>query len=385
MDPTVRRLIEALHHAPWQYALAVTGGGSGAAALLLNVPGGSRTVLEVVVPYQEQALTEYLGQRPENFCSSATTREMAARALDRARWLAPGAPVLGVGCTASLATDRPKRGDHRFHVAVHSGDGVTIHSLTLVKGARDRPGEEAVLDAVLLNALATACGIPERVPPPLLAGEEVVVEQTALGDLFANLIRGERSVVCMEADGRLRGDAPPPAALLPGAFNPVHAGHWGMAEAAARRGGPVAFELSVVNVDKPPLAAEEVRRRVAQFAWRAPAWITRAPTFVEKAERFPGVVFVVGADTAARIVAPRYYGDSEANRDAALGRIRERGCRFLVAGRADESGRFVGVEHLDLPAAHQDLFEPIGEAEFRTDISSTQLRAPGQRGPSDPA
>jgi nicotinamide mononucleotide (NMN) deamidase PncC len=380
MDPSHRRLIEALHQAPVKYTLAVTGGGAGAAALLLNVPGGSRTVLEVVVPYQERACVEYLGHRPANFCSTATAQEMAARALERARWLAPGEAVLGVGCTASLATDRPKRGDHRFHVAVHRGDQVTTHTLTLLKGARDRAGEEAVLDAVLLNAMAAACGIAERVAIPLLPGEEVVVETTGSPDLLLALLRGEIAALCAEVDGRLRTDAPPPAALLPGAFNPVHAGHWGMAAAAARRTGrSVAFELSVVNVDKPPLAAEEVRKRVGQFTWRAPLWITRAPTFAEKAALFRGVLFVVGADTAGRIVAARYYQDSEALRDEALAGIRAQGCRFLVAGRADAMGEFVGLEGLHLPPAHSDLFEGIPQKEFELAISSSQLRELQQR------
>jgi hypothetical protein len=378
MDPSLRHLIEALHHAPTKYVLAVAGGGAGAAALLFNVPGGSRTVLEVVVPYQEQTLIEYLGHRPASFCSAATARDMAVRALERARWLAPGESVLGVSCTASLATDRPKRGDHRLHVAVHTDDHVTIHTLTLLKGARDRPGEEAVLDAVLLNALAAACGIAERVVPPLLPGEEVVIEPISCGDPLAALQRGELSVVCAEVDGRLRSDAPPPAVLLPGAFNPVHAGHWGMAEAVARRTGrAVAFELSAVNVDKPPLTAVAVRRRMEQFTWRAPLWITRAPTFAEKAALFPGAVFVVGADTAARIVAPRYYQESEACRDEALASLRARGCRFLVAGRADVSGRFMGMADLRLLPAHVDLFEEIPRVEFELDVSSTQLRASG--------
>jgi nicotinamide mononucleotide (NMN) deamidase PncC len=378
MDPSLRRLIEALHNAPTKYVLAVTGGGAGAAALLLNVPGGSRTVLEVVVPYQEQTLIEHLGHRPASFCSAATAREMAVRALERARWLAPGGQVLGVGCTASLATDRPKRGAHRLHVAVHTDDDVTIHTLTLLKDARDRAGEEAVLDAVLLNALAAACGIPERVVAPLLPGENVLIEPIPCGDPLAALLRGELSVVCAEVDGWLRSEAPPPAVLLPGAFNPVHAGHWGMAAAVTRRTGrAVAFELSVINVDKRPLTAVEVRRRMEQFTWRAPLWITRAPTFAEKAALFPGAAFVVGADTAARIVAPRYYQESEACRDEALAGLRARGCRFLVAGRADGSGRFIAMEELSLPPAHGDLFEEIPRGEFELDVSSTQLRASG--------
>src|SRR5437868_3232769 len=112
MDPSTRALIEALHReAPYRYVLALTGGGAAAAAQLLNVPGGSRTLLEVVIPYGENALAEFLGRTPEQFCSPATGLALARRALERARSLAPGQEVAGVGCTASLATDRPKKGD----------------------------------------------------------------------------------------------------------------------------------------------------------------------------------------------------------------------------------------------------------------------------------
>src|SRR5262245_20314223 len=53
MDTDVRALIAQLHDAPVRYALALTGGGAAAAGWLLSVPGGSRTVLEVAVPYDE--------------------------------------------------------------------------------------------------------------------------------------------------------------------------------------------------------------------------------------------------------------------------------------------------------------------------------------------
>src|SRR4051812_18082866 len=82
-------------------------------------------------------------------------------------------------------------------------------------------------------------------------------------------------------------DAARPAALLPGSFNPVHAGHWGLAEVAADVVGlPVAFELSIANVDKPDLDPAETARRVGQFVGRSPVWVTRAPRFLQKADMF---------------------------------------------------------------------------------------------------
>src|SRR5205807_336396 len=191
MDPDTRRLIEAIHHSAGKCVLAMTGGGTGAAALLLSVPGGSRTVLEVVVPYHEAALVQFLGNRPAQFCSPGTSRAMALRAYEHAAWLAPGQPVVGVGCTASLATDRPKRGDHRFHLTCHSADRITTYSLILGKGEREREAEERVLDSVLLNALAETYGLTERVPERLLSQETVQVEAQRTADLLECLLSGE--------------------------------------------------------------------------------------------------------------------------------------------------------------------------------------------------
>ena len=173
----------------------------------------------------------------------------------------------------------------------------------------------------------------------------------------------------------LRPDGPTPAALLPGSFNPLHAGHVALAEVAARRlGGPVHFELSAANVDKPDLPAAEVERRTAQFAGIGPVWVTRAATFVEKARLLPGTGFVVGFDTAARIIDPRYYADDLGQRDAALRELVAGGVRFLVGGRVDAGGRFREWAADLLAGEFAGLFAVIPATEFRMDVSSTQLR-----------
>jgi nicotinic acid mononucleotide adenylyltransferase len=374
MDPETRHLIETLHRTPFKLVLALTGGGSRAAGLLLAVPGGSRTVLEAVVPYHQAAVSDFLGRHPEQFCSVDTSRALAARAQERGAWLAPGAPVLGVGCTASLVSDKPKRGEHRFHVAIQGDSSWTAVSLTLQKGARDREAEEALLDAVLLNTLAEAADVTEQIPLSLLTGE-VLRKETATNCLLSTSLAKPCAAVCVQPDGQVGQAVPTPRAVLAGSFNPVHEGHWRLAEVAAGRlQVPVAFELSAANVDKAPPATAELRRRLQQFRWRSAVWVTRAPTFVEKAALFPGAVFVVGADTSARLVAPRYYEGRESQMLNALDSIRAHGCRFLVAGREDSQGVRLGLEELALPESTRDLFAAIPASEYHMPISSTALR-----------
>ena len=115
-------------------------------------------------------------------------------------------------------------------------------------------------------------------------------------------------------------NAPLPAGLLCGSFHPLHFGHEQLRAAAERRlGGPVYYEMSIRNVDKPPLDFLSIDRRRAQFTRRA-AGLDRRPDVCRKGGRFAGTSFVVGVDTAERIVEPRYYGGSDDGMHEALSR-----------------------------------------------------------------
>jgi hypothetical protein len=180
--------------------------------------------------------------------------------------------------------------------------------------------------------------------------------------------------VCIEPDGVIRPGARP-LALLPGSFNPLHPGHTTLAAvASARLGVPVHFELSVANVDKPEMPPEEIKKRVGQFATVGPVWVTRAATFIEKATIFPGAAFVLGWDTAIRLIDPAYYGGT-AERDSALRMMLAAGCRFVVGGRVDEAGAFRVWDRDAIADEFADLFVVLAESEFRVDVSSRALRA----------
>ena len=111
------------------------------------------------MPYSEGSLTAWLGSRPEQFCSPRTARAMAVVAFGRAIALrGGGTQAAGVSCTAGLATDRPKRGPHRAHVAMQTANQTRHWSLELEKDARSRQEEEQIVSRMVLNAVAEACG-----------------------------------------------------------------------------------------------------------------------------------------------------------------------------------------------------------------------------------
>lgn len=184
-------------------------------------------------------------------------------------------------------------------------------------------------------------------------------------DALARLVAGDRPYILVGQD-----DLPEKCILLPGSFNPLHQGHIELllaAEKATQREG--LLELSVVNVDKPPLDIIEVERRLLRLKGRFSAVLTCAPTFIQKAELFPGAWFAMGYDTAIRLLSPAYHDDVP----AMLERFQLLGTRFVVAGRLHH-GDFQSLEHLEIPQAYKSLFIPIPEELFREDISSTDLR-----------
>jgi len=346
---------ETLHRSPWQGVFYVTGGGSELLAELLTTPGASATVLEARVPYAAAALTEILGRAPEQACSDATARAMAMAAFQRARTLG-GQQAFGFACTASLASNRRKRGTHRAHVAVQTESATYGAHLTFED---DRETEEHQLAELLWHALAMALELDLHRAPHA----EPMAAHTPAQRHWRDLILGEELAYATAAhDARL---------LMPGAFNPLHQAHERMlAIAEATTGLAGAFELSIVNVDKPLLDYTEIDNRLRQFS--KPVWVTRLPTFLDKARRFPAAQFAVGIDTLVRLLEPAYYGGAAA-RDQALAELAALEVGFVVFGRRVD-GRFLSLADISVPDDIRARCREVPRSEFDEPVSSTQLR-----------
>ena len=340
-----------LHDSPWQGVVHLTGGGSGMLSELLAEAGASRTLIEARIPYAEGSLQALLGGRPDQACSAPTARALAMAAFQRA--LRFGArPAFGFGATASLATDRPKRGPCRAHLAVQTL-GHTAQTKIALRGKR--AAQEAALVDCAWQTLLGALDLGSFAQAPL--------DRVAAPLEWQALISGERRSTSASEAATL---------ILPGSFNPLHDGHERMmAVAEARLGQGGVFELSVENPDKPLLDYIEIEKRQSQF--HRPLRLTRLPTFLEKADEFPGATFAVGIDTLLRIADPRYYGGA-AQRDAAVAAMLEAGASFLVFGRLVD-GAFQDLSHATLPEALRRACTEVSEDEFRADLSSTALRS----------
>ena len=215
--------------------------------------------------------------------------------------------------------------------------------------------QEAELIEAAWRAIYQGLDLETVLEPPL----EAVNAPTP----WSELILGDSvATVTEEHDGKL---------LFPGSFNPLHEAHQKMmAIAEARLGFRGAFELSIENPDKPLLDYIEIHKRLAQF--QLPVWLTRLPTFTQKAQNFPSASFVVGIDTLVRIADPKYYGGVP-ERDRQLAGMIDQAVRFVVFDRSIDN-TYRTIADFDLPESLLQICDEVGEAEFRLDISSTELR-----------
>jgi len=225
---------------------------------------------------------------------------------------------------------------------------------------------------LIFSALGELIG--QEYAPQLLAGETIERSEAVADRLLKSVMTSEREVAWYVAHKWREAPQHMPGAILSGSFNPLHLGHRELREAAGTfLNADVGYELSVTNVDKPPLDYLTIQRRIAQTDGVTIA-ITNRPRFSEKAALFPGSWFVVGMDTALRIVDPRYSGGSAETLRIDLEKIRRSGCRFLVAGRKTVQG-YQTRHDLQIPPGFDDLFVELPESDFREDISSTELRS----------
>jgi hypothetical protein len=374
--------VEKIHASPTMCCLSITGSGGPALGWLMSVGGCSKTLLEGTIPYAHSALYSFLPDKPGKSVSAAASRSMALASYQKALQLRDNEsqPVVGIGATGSIATTRDRRGFDEVYVTCWGAATAKSYHCRMDKELkRTRLQEDQIVCSLIILALADACGVEFEVPFKLESNEPIKVSEFETPKVWFS-VDGERHDLQGAVPDLAPGVVP---VVVPGSFNPLHNGHKAMGQAATefiKQSGQEArvfFELSITNVDKAPISEEDLLTRAAQFKGQYDLVATRTPKFADKVKQFPYHKFVVGFDTARRLLDPKYTNGCVQAMLEELKAIKGVGCSFLVAGRT-EGDEFKTVKDLVMPegmdpADFADLFVELTTFQ-RLDISSTELR-----------
>jgi phosphopantetheine adenylyltransferase len=383
--------VEKLHASPCKFNLITTGAGGSAITALMGVAGCSRTLINAQVPYNTKVTKKILDHAPNKFASQVVGRQLAQHAY--CEGIAMGesfATFCGVGATAAILTDRTRHGADVVFVTAWSRDLVTDYSYTM-PSEWSRADQEQLVCTMILKSMADFANIQDD---SVNLPEGVAVSALSLQSPINSVINGSCKYALFNHLGEVRMPMAPFTEecqdlntiylLYPGSFKPLHWGHTELARVAGevmrRYHTPdtpvvITYEISASVVGKKDVCEEDFRERLEQFTSHSRrVVITSAKLFVEKAEMFPNHGLVVGIDTARRVLDPQFYDNSEEKMMQAMKCIDDRGCYFVVGGRKHGED-WDDLTCLVIPEPIRHMFKGINPADFRVDISSTEIRA----------
>ena len=229
---------------------------------------------------------------------------------------------------------------------------------------RTREQEDDLCGKLIVCITAFACGLLDNaslvafmMANGLDKKDTLVIGGVTVKSSLETLIAGTiENLLCIpSADGGMSmvADVPlhllgkyaehkPKIVALPGSFNPLHGGHEAalLDSIAMLRGEQPRlniqglFEMSVFNVDKPPLGIADLAARLEHFREQSyPVFLTKTPRFVDKARAYPGMSYVIGVDTLIRLIDPEYTGGSMDLLTHFLLEMTSKGTEFFVNSR----------------------------------------------------
>lgn len=346
-----------------------TGAGAGLQARLWEVPGSSAYLSGCSFPYSAEEQEELLGFMPEHFCSEEAAVDLASAAYMKAYKFGGKKPI-GVGITASVASEKIHRGEHRVFICVMTNEKVQLFHHTFEKGVgqfqRHEDGERC--DNGGFWMLIETAGVFETTTMSKFCTDATAMarERFFARPFFA--ANGKR-LATMPTNKHL--------ALMPGAYNPPHEGHLAAAQAVMDEyGRTTVFEVTAEPPHKEALSVQLLLQRAKLLQGHDRLFTRKEPYYLDKAKSFPGIPMVLGADAMVRMLDPK-WGINPI--DLFKGFIGLE-TKLLVAGRVVD-GKFVTCQDIlnDLrtkgsPGVWALATNVLMPVDGRWDISSTELR-----------
>ena len=360
---------DALKHAGVNIHVIATGAGAGLQQLLWETPGSSAYLSGCSFPYDKDEQAELLGFMPEHFCSEEAAMDLASAAYMKA-YKFGGKKTIGIGLTASVASEHEHRGDHRVFVCGITDDKVITADHLFEKGVGEAKRAE---DGYWCDDFGIAA----------------ILECAKTDQKYLHAVEfKDASSVAMErfmarpyftANGKRLEKIPKEGkwALMPGAFNPPHEGHFGSAEAAMKDYNHRAvFEITADPPHKGALTVQALLQRAKMLQGYDRVVTTQLPLYIDKARKYPGKPIILGADAMVRMLDPKWG----LNIGEMFGEFYNLGTKLFVSGR-EIDGLFTSCEDILNDIKNKHPFKDWASAQIvmkplkgQWDISSTELR-----------
>lgn len=338
-----------------------TGAGAGFIQKLWEVPGSSSYLSGFTFPYAQEEQIELLGFTPEHYCSEEAAVDLASAAYMKAYRFGGKKPV-GIGLTASVASEHEHRGDHRVYCCIMTDDLVRTYHYNLIKGAGDlvRRFDGGSCDETMFHMLCDAVGLHYKILcMSAIDAQHIASERFWLRPFFHT--NGQRD------NGQLLGKQ----GLMAGAFNPPHEGHFGMAKSFRQQTGwDAVFEISTDPPHKAPLTVQDMLKRAKMLQGYERIFTKGIPMYLQKALHYPRTPLIMGADAALRLFDLQWGVDPKALMEL----LYTNNTPIYVADRMVD-GKLVGdIELAKMVNQVIPGWDPFHSLKGRWDISSTELR-----------
>lgn len=361
-----------------------TGAGAGAQNMLWQIPGASKIFNGSLFPYSREEVDQLLGFSLEKYTSEEAAISLACIAFMRScetlelrmRNLALDDPKLktlgqqkpiGIGLTATVASNYKHRGSHQIFVAAVTEDTVICEAFPIPKGVgvEQRIFDGSECDKIMINALYAAINLEQIYPYHQLRPHTGAVKNFLFVKPYFS-VNGQRG----DGISNLVN-------LFPVTANPLHEGHEGMAlESECQSGRPTVYVLTANehNVHK-PTSLQTILRRIAMIkasnrltGQNRGVFITDKTLFVDILQDNPAQHIILGEDAFLRAMDPKWLGGKEETRKR-FDQVLYQNCLFRVFTRNN------GSEAIR-QAAQPIISDPLAVRiyPYNKSISSTEIR-----------
>ena len=376
------------------FYIIATGGGAGLQGRLWNVCDISHVLLGAEFPYACKETSRSIGFNPNEGASAASysSPEVAVDLATTAylKGLGNHSEPIGLGLTASVASSKMHRGEHRAYSATVSREGCFVSTMLLEKGVG---GYQRLIDGGFCDDLGLLSllelGVASHTEPLMQTfsnGRRITPKEyhrERRDDLFVERFFAHPYFT---AQGKRLEDLPEEeeeeSVLFPGTFNPPTYGHFGMADSVKLaycgrfyKIPKVIFQIAADPPHKEHLTEGNdfpvlLLKRAYNLQGRDRMFVRNQSLYLDKIHANPERPFLLGADALLEMFNPKWGVDLSSLLNAAL----ELGVKFFVADRLVGGVMTTLVDCLlqkDVPASYHHLFYRIAG---RWDVSSTEIR-----------